>query len=79
MVKILLFVNLGLLIALVICILIIKKQCKNIKAYKDKINHLEESLRIKNEIKKKVDKFYTEDDIVNFNNTLSQLQEYSKK
>lgn len=79
MVKILLFVSLGLLIALCICILIIKNQGKKIKTYKDKINHLEESLRIRDEIKKKVDKFFTEDDIVNFNNTLSQLQEYSKK
>lgn len=78
MVKILLFASLILLIALGICILIIKSQNKKIKIYKNDIKHLEKLLGVKNEIEKQKEQINTNDSVNNFNASIEFLQKYSQ-
>lgn len=78
MVKILLFVSLILLIALGICVLIIKRQNKKIKIYKNDIKQLEKLLGVKNEIEKQKEQINTNDSVNNFNASIEFLQKYSQ-
>lgn len=78
MVKILLFVSLILLIALGICILIIKNQNKKIKIYENELKHLEKLLGAKNEIEKQKEQISTNDSVNNFNASIEFLQKYSQ-
>ena len=76
--KILLYVSLILLVALIISILIIKNQNKKIKIYKNSIKHLEDIIGAKDEIEKKKEQINTDDAVTNFNNSVQFLQNYSK-
>lgn len=76
--KISLCVNLALLLALIVCILIIKGQSKKIKQYKEKLDSMEQILEGKNEIEKQKDKITTSDDSANFAASLDILHHYAE-
>lgn len=57
----------------------VKINIKRRKAYKTTVNHLENMLRVKDEIEDKKEQIHTDDVTDNFNRSIEFLQEYAKR